>query len=113
MILGLVLAAVVGSARADHVIQLETALGNLAYTIGACERVVPDQSADGVVLTLTGANLDDPTVEQRQYRALFTGLFVEGRASGEAGTLSAGACNRMITELTDTLHDVAADKTTL
>jgi len=111
--LGLILVAVVGSARAGHVVQLETALGNLAYTIGACERVIPDQSADGVVLTLTGANLEEPTDEQRQYRALFTGLFIKGRSNGGADALSAGDCNRMITELTNALHDVAADKSTL
>jgi hypothetical protein len=89
------------------------ALGNLAYTLGACERALPDLPADAVVLSLTGAEIAAPTAEQRTFRRLYTGLFLQGRANPDAARLTAGGCRQMVADMTGALHATADDKTDL
>ncbi len=111
--LALGLASAIIFAGSDHTTRIQEALGNLAYTIGACEQALPHQSADKLVLTLTGADIKDPSDEQRQYRSLFTALFIKGRSNTVAGELSSVDCSEMIEDMTKTLHAVADEKTTL
>lgn len=113
MFLALTLAAAIGSGQLHNDDRLDTALGELAYQVGACNRVLPDLPADEVVVGLIGLAEKDPSPAQQRNRALFTGLYQEGQASPSAAALSAKDCTREIAQLTTTLHQVAAGQTTL
>lgn len=113
MFLALTLAAAIGSGQLHSDDRLDTALGELAYQVGACNRVLPDLPADDVVVDLIGLARKDPSPEQQRNRALFTGLYVQGQASQSAVGLSAQDCTREIAQLTTTLHRVAAGATAL
>jgi hypothetical protein len=114
MLLGLVMAvAVNGSPQMSTDGKLDNALGELAFTIGACTRALPKAEADPVVLALTGADQTDPTADQTRNRNIFSGLFKEGRASANAEDLSAPECIRMIGDLTVALRHAAAKQSDL
>jgi hypothetical protein len=107
MIVGLVLAATVGSSQIDIDRKLDSALGELAYTVGACARALPKQAADPVVLSLTGADINDPSDWQKRNRKIFSGLFIEGRDSPGARALTITDCTKMLGDLTVELHKAA------
>ncbi len=114
MFLALTMAAVIGSNQphgADD--PLDTALGALAYQTGACNRVLPDLPADEVVVDLIGLARANPSAEQQRNRALFAGLYVQGRSSQTAASLSAPDCSRIIGQLTTVLRQTVAGGTAL
>lgn len=114
MLLGLVLAAAMGGSplmSTDG--KLDNALGELAFTIGACAQALPRAEADPLVLALTGADQADPTADQRRNRNIFSGLFKEGRDSASAEGLSAPECIQMISDLTVALRHAAAKQSDL
>ena len=113
MLLPLMLAAAIGSNEPQRGNPLDTALGELAYQVGACNRVLPDLPADAVVADLIGLAEKTPSAEQQRNRALFTGLYVQGQSSPSAVGLSAPDCTRMIGRLTTVLHQTAAGQATL
>ncbi|HEX4183526.1 MAG TPA: hypothetical protein VHY34_09725 [Caulobacteraceae bacterium] len=113
MFLALTLAAAIGSNQPHSDDRLDTALGELAYQVGACHQVLPDLPADEVVVDLIGLAERNPSPEQQRNRALFSGLFVQGQSSQSATSLSAQDCTRMIGQLTITLHQTVAGQKTL
>jgi hypothetical protein len=114
MILAMTMAAALGAGDMNtNGKQLDTALGELAWTVGACQAAMPRLEADTVVLQMTGANIDSPTEEQRRNRALFSGLFVEGSSSRNARSLNATDCSRMLSDVTAALHRAWKGETVL
>ena len=113
MLLAFMFAAAIGSNQPQPDNRLDTALGELAYQVGACNRVLPDLPADEVVADLIGLAQKNPSPEQQRNRALFTGLYAQGQSSQSAASLSAPDCTRMIGQLTAALHQTAAGQATL
>lgn len=113
MLLALMLAAAIGSTQPHSDDRLDAALGELAYQVGACNRVLPELPADDMVADLIGLAQKNPSLEQQRNRALFAGLYAEGRSSQSAAILSAPDCTRMIGQLTTALHQTVADRATL
>ena len=113
MFVGMMMAAALGPSQMSVDRQLDNALGELAYTVGACNRVLPEQAADPMVLALTGANIDNPSADQQRNRDIFSGLFKEGVRSVSAGSLSARECAQMIGDLTVALRHAAAKQADL
>ena len=107
MIVALLMAAAMGPSSIDTDRRLDSALGELAFTVGACNRALPTQAADPIVVSITGADIDAPSDWQKRNRKIFSGLFVEGRDSDQAAILTAADCTRLLGDLTLQLHKAA------